>query len=312
MRIAMIGMGAVGSVFGMDLYNAYPEEFFAIASGSRYERLQAEGLMVNGEKYPLLVEQPSADSQPAEVIFVCVKNYGLEGALADMRPFVGEGTIIVPLLNGISVTPTLRWAFPQARVLFGIAMGIDARRTVNAIDFTTRGVLQFGWERNAEPYAPEVEQVRQILSRTPIPLEIAPDMERTIWKKFMLNVGYNQVTAAVDCFIYECSEVKEYFQLASAAMQEVVELARRRGVDLTETDREETERFMAAFPRTAQTSMHQDIKAGRITEVDYFSGIVEEYGREAGLATPVNAFLRQIIHGKEHQNQLHAKKIVNN
>ena len=36
MRIAMIGMGAVGSVFGMDLYNAYPNDFFAIASGSRY------------------------------------------------------------------------------------------------------------------------------------------------------------------------------------------------------------------------------------------------------------------------------------
>ncbi|MCX4266547.1 MAG: 2-dehydropantoate 2-reductase, partial [Firmicutes bacterium] len=76
--------------------------------------------------------------------------------------------IIVPLLNGISATPTLRAAFPQARVLFGIAMGIDARRTVNAVDFTTRGVLQFGWERNTEPYAPEVERVRQILSRTPI------------------------------------------------------------------------------------------------------------------------------------------------
>ena len=308
MRIAMIGMGAVGSVFGMDLYNAYPDDFFAIASGSRYDRLQAEGLQVNDARYPLRVERPAEDVAPAEVIFVCVKNYGLADALDDMRPFVGEGTIIVPLLNGISATPTLRAAFPQARVLFGIAMGIDARRTVNAVDFTTRGVLQFGWERNTEPYAPEVERVRQILSRTPIPLEIAADMERTIWKKFMLNVGYNQVTAAVDCFIYECSEVENYFRLASAAMQEVVELAKARGVDLTEADREETERFMAAFPRTAQTSMHQDIKAGRITEVDYFAGIVEEYGAAAGILTPINAVLREIIHGKERQNQLKSQQ----
>ena len=127
MRIAMIGMGAVGSVFGMDLYNAYPNDFFAIASGSRYDRLQAEGLQVNDARYPLRVERPAEDVVPAEVIFVCVKNYGLADALDDMRPFVGDGTIIVPLLNGISATPTLRAAFPQARVLFGIAMGIDAR-----------------------------------------------------------------------------------------------------------------------------------------------------------------------------------------
>lgn len=304
MRISMIGMGAVGSVFGMDLYNAYPEEFFAIATGRRYERLCREGLVVNDVRYPIRVEQPAAETVPADVIFVCVKNYGLADAIGDMRPFVGENTIIVPLLNGISATPTLREAFPQAKVLFGIAMGIDARRTVNAVDFTTRGVLQFGWEKNVEPYAPEVQIVREVLAKTPIPLEIAPDMERTIWKKWMLNVGYNQVTAAVDCFIYECTAVENYFRLTSAAMQEVVELAKARGVDLTEQDRIDTEKFMAEFPKTAQTSMHQDIKAGRITEVDSFAGIVVKYGIEAGVPTPVNAVLREIIRGKEVQNSL--------
>lgn len=304
MRLAMIGLGAVGSVFGMDLYNAYPEEFFAIASGSRYQRLTAEGLMVNDMRYPIKVEQPQADTVPADIIFVVVKNYGLESAIEDMRAFVGEQTIIVPLLNGISATPALRAAFPQARVLFGIAMGIDARRTGNAVDFTTRGVLQFGWEQNKEPYAPEVIQVRDILAATPIPLEIPEEMEHAVWKKFMLNVGYNQVTAAVDCFIYECTEVDNYFRLTSAAMQEVVEIAKASGVGLTEADREATEKFMAAFPRTAQTSMHQDIKAGRITEVDYFGGTVEEYGRRLGIATPINSVLRQIIRGKEEQNRL--------
>ena len=72
MRIAMIGMGAVGSVFGMDLFNAYPQEFFAIAAGNRAERLRAEGLQVNGENFPLLVEEPADGVQPAEIIFVCV------------------------------------------------------------------------------------------------------------------------------------------------------------------------------------------------------------------------------------------------
>lgn len=306
MRIGMIGMGAVGSVFGMDLFNAYQSDFFAIASGSRAERLKVEGLQVNGEKFAIKVEEPDKKTEPAELILVCVKNYGLAAAIEDMRPFVGEGTIILPLLNGISATPALRAAYPEAKVLFGIAMGIDARRTGHAIDFTTRGTLQFGWEQNAEPYAPEVALVRQVLERTPIPLEIPADMERAAWQKWMLNVGYNQVTAAVDCFIYECTEVENYFRLVRAAMQEVVELAKARGVNLSEADRENTERFMAAFPRTAQTSMHQDIKAGRTTEVDYFGGIVAEYGREAGIPTPVNSLLHEIIKGKERQAELKA------
>ena len=303
MRIAMIGMGAVGSVFGVDLYNAYPEDFFAIASGARAERLRREGLQVNGSVYPIKIEEPSANAAAADLIFVCVKNYGLQSAIDDMRPFVGSDTIILPLLNGISATPGLRATFPLARVLFGIAMGIDARRIVNSVDFTTRGVLQFGWEKNNEPYAPEVQTVLGILGKTPIPTEVPVDMERAVWKKWMLNVGYNQVTAAVDCFIYECTAVPAYFKLASAAMQEVVELAKARGVNLTEDDRTETERFMADFPRTAQTSMHQDIKAGRTTEVESFSGIVMDYGRKAGVATPVNAVLHEIILGKEEQNR---------
>lgn len=307
MRIAMIGMGAVGSVFGMDLYNAYPEEFFAIATGKRAERLRREGLQVNGVAYPIMVEEPTAATRPADVILVCVKNYGLDSAIEDMRAFVGEGTVILPLLNGISATPKLRAAYPKARVLFGIAMGIDARRTVNAIDFTTRGVLQFGLEKNAEPYAPEVALLNEILSKTPIPLEICPDMERACWKKWMLNVGYNQVSAAVNCFIWECTAVPQYFRLTSAAMQEVVEIAKVRGVNLTEEDRVETEQFMAAFPKTAQTSMHQDILAGRITEVDSFGGTVVEYGRESDVPTPINAVLSEIVRGKEAQNALHAK-----
>ncbi len=308
MRIGMIGAGAVGSVFGSDLYTAWPEDFFVIAAGERAERLSREGLVVNGEKFPARVEQPGPDARPAELIFVCVKNYGLESAIKDMAPFVGEGTVIVPLLNGISATPMLRAAFTQAKVMFGIAMGIDARRTGHAVDFTTRGVLQYGWERNAEPYRPEVLLVKQALDKTPIPQEIPADMERACWKKWMLNVGYNQVTAAVDCFIYECTTVPNYFRLTSAAMQEVVELAKARGVDLTEADREATEKFMAEFPRTAQTSMHQDIKAGRQTEIASFGGIVVAYGKESGVATPVNAVLQEIVLGKEEQNRQKASK----
>lgn len=302
MRISMIGMGAVGSVYGMDLYNAYPEEFFAIATGGRAERLRREGLVVNDVTYPVRVEEPCADTKPADVIFVCVKNYGLAAAIEDMRAFVGEGTVILPLLNGISATTKLKEAYPKARVLFGIAMGIDARRTENVVDFTTRGVLQYGLAKNKEPLAPEVALVADILAKTPIPTEICPDMEQACWKKFMLNVGYNQVTAAVNCFIYECSTVPQYFKLTSAAMQEVVDLAKVRGVNLTEEDRKSVEQFMADFPRTAQTSMHQDILAGRTTEVESFGGTVVQYGAEMGVPTPVNAVLSEIVRGKEVQN----------
>lgn len=127
-------------------------------------------------------------------------------------------------------------------------------------------------------------------------------MERTIWKKFMLNVGYNQVTAAVDCMIYECTTVANYFTLVRGAMQEVVALAEAKGVDLHAEDRLATEEFMASFPKTARTSMHQDILAGRMTEVDYFGGTVIEMSAEFGLVTPVNYVLQQIVKGKELQN----------
>lgn len=302
MRIAMIGLGAVGSVFGVELHKAYGDDFFAIAAGKYFTRMKNEGITVNDVNYKIKVEDGEAPATPADLIFVVVKNYGLDAAILDIKNHVGANTVIVPLLNGITATPRLQAAFPEATVLYGIAMGIDAFRAGNVVDFTTYGVIQFGFGKNVVPYEPAVQLVNEVLSKTPIPLEIPEEMERTIWKKFMLNVGYNQVTAAVDCMIYECTTVANYFTLVRGAMQEVVALAEAKGVDLHAEDRLATEEFMASFPKTARTSMHQDILAGRMTEVDYFGGTVIEMSAEFGLVTPVNYVLQQIVKGKELQN----------
>ncbi len=81
MRIGMIGLGAVGSVFGMELHKAYGDEFFAIASGKYFTRMENEGITVNSVNYKIKVENGEVPAIPADVIFVVVKNYGLDAAI---------------------------------------------------------------------------------------------------------------------------------------------------------------------------------------------------------------------------------------
>lgn len=298
MKIGMIGMGAIGCAYGAQLSLAFGDDFFAIANGRYYDDLSQNGIVSNGIEYKINVKN-SAQAIEADIIIFLVKNYSLDLAIADIAPFVGEKTILLPLLNGITAADTIRKAYPNNKVLDGLVIGIDATRLERGSHCSSYGLLQFGETQNIPPYSKAVQTVQSVLAKTEIPFESPEDMPRTTWKKFMMNIGCNQVSAVCDCLIYECSTIDGIKEITSSAMQEVVNLGKAKKINLFESDRIATENFLANFVKTAKTSMHQDMLAKRKTEVDSFGGAVIAMSNELGLKAPTNEFLVAVIKGKE-------------
>jgi 2-dehydropantoate 2-reductase len=253
-----------------------------------------EGLTVNGRSFPVRCLAPGEPVPPADLLLVGVKQHHLASAIEDMRSFVGEQTIIVSLLNGISSEEVLGDAFGPEKVLRAFVVANDPVRQGTKTSYTNMGRLVFGASSN-DPADPRVVAVKGILDRAGIPCEVPPDILRAQWWKFMVNVGVNQVSAVLRAPYRAFAEIPEVRSLMRQAALEVVALSEREGVHLTPADVDEMFRVIAKLAPEGKTSMLQDVEAGRKTEVEIFAGTVVELGRRHGVVTPVNALLGTMI-----------------
>ena len=111
------GLGAVGSVYASILYGYDRESVKVIVDAERASRYQAQGATVNGKKYDFDYVISQTPAEPADLILIAVKGNQLEESIESIRPFVGENTILMSLLNGISSEDILAGEFGDAHIL---------------------------------------------------------------------------------------------------------------------------------------------------------------------------------------------------
>lgn len=296
-NVAIIGAGAVGSALGSVLHEKLGNRFSFIAIGKRAKKIEENGLLVNGNRiYPLVTSD--VNLHKIGMVFLCVKNYSLESAIEDLKKVIDKDTVIVPLLNGVTAVSRLEEAFPENEVLYGIIMRTDANRTDENVTYSTLGEIQYGTRKGIEK--PEiVEAVGEVLKEAGINANSYEDMEYMQWRKWMVNVGSNQVSVLTTAQFKYFGQFEEIVYLMRDAMQEIVEIAKIKNIGITEKDREEIEQILINYPPEKKTSMLQDLEAKRRTEIDYFAGTVIKLGKEVGVPTPVNQTLYYAIKARE-------------
>jgi 2-dehydropantoate 2-reductase len=263
-----------------------PESVCFIASGARYERLHRDGVIVNGRRYAPAVVTPE-EATPADLLIVAVKHYHLDQAISEMKGAVGPHTIILSVMNGIDSEERIGAVYGASKVIYGLTLGIDAVREGNSITFKNQGRILFGEEKNAE-ITNRVRCISDLFTRAGIAHEIPPDMIRSLWFKFMINVGVNQVSAVLRATYGALQSSSEARDLMDSAMLEVIVIARTLHVDLSEEDIGEWYKVLGTLNPTGKTSMLQDVEAGRPIEVEMLAGTVVELGKRHGVTTPVN------------------------
>ena len=233
-----------------------------------------------------------------EVIFVCVKNYDLEQACGDMKKFITPETIIIPLLNSVTPTPALQKYFAGSKVLYGYISKIDAHRESSKFFYNIAGDIHFGYAKNYD-VSSELIAIRNILSVSGFGAYIDDDMLRGIWRKWMLNVGANQISALTEADYLQFGKIPEIEQVLRLAMHELLIIACYEGVNLSTEDIAELIKYLTTYPYPKKTSMLQDIQAHRKTEIDYISGDIIRLGRKWNCPCPVNLTMYYLIRSKE-------------
>ena len=294
-KVSVIGLGALGILFGNHLSKKMPkEDLRIIADQNRIEKYETDGVFCNGERCHFHYVAPEEVVAPADVILFTVKYNGLQGAIESVKSHVGENTIILSALNGITSEGLIGQSYGKDRVLSCVAQGMDAVKVGNQLTYDHMGMLCFG---DQEPGLPseKVKRVAAFFDRMELPYQVDSHMQKRQWGKFMLNVGVNQTVAVYEGDYGTIQREGQARETMIAAMREVIALSEKEGVHLTEEDLNYWLGVLDTLSPEGKPSMAQDLEARRFSEVDLFAGTVLALGKKFSVSTPVNQELYEKI-----------------
>jgi 2-dehydropantoate 2-reductase len=301
--VAIVGAGAMGAAYGSMFSEARGFSPFFVADGERYQRLKGQPLTVNGKAYAIPVVLPEEVREPADLVLVALKHHHLPEALPAITALVGPETTILSVMNGLESEQIIGAVCGMEKMVFAIAVGIDAVREGDRFVYARPGKIIFG-EGPETGDGSRVVRLREGLTRAAIPYETPADMMRILWWKFMINVGINQASAVLRAPYGVFHSSADARALMLLLMREVVALAGKVAINLTDKDLEDWFSVLSTLAPGGKTSMLQDIEAGRKTEVEIFAGKVVALGAETGVATPVNQAILHIIKAMEDRERM--------
>ena len=296
--VALIGLGAIGTPIAHKLYCSYKDSFALVASGKRRERLEASNMTINGEEFsPKIVSLSSEMTQPIRLLIVCVKNYHLENAVVDIQNVIEKDTIILPLQNGISSYEFFKKQFPSNTILQGFVQGPNTKRVGESFEYTNPGVMHIGDQANS--ILDIAAEVYAFLKVADVDVHLEQDIRTMVWKKWMLNVAGNSVTALTNADYKDFKGSMELQSLCEIAMKEFQKIAKAENILLTDDDVQDVLNYYINYNGSKRTSMLEDVCNKRQTENDYLSGKIKELATKHNIDIPVITTLYQLIRIKE-------------
>ncbi|MFJ7724971.1 ketopantoate reductase family protein [Neobacillus sp. NPDC097160] len=286
--VSIIGLGALGILFGNQLSKKMQiEDLRIIADKDRIKRYEEDEIYCNGERCHFHYVTPEEVCEPADLLIFAVKFNGLNDAIQAVRHHVGEHTIILSLLNGITSEAIIGDTYGMDKVLYCVAQGMDAVKVGNKLTYDHMGMLCFG-ERESGYVSQKVKMLAAFFEKMDVPYEADSNMVRRQWGKFMLNVGVNQTVAVNKSNYGEVQKSGKARETMILAMREVIALSEKEGVCLTEEDLNYWLKVLSTLSPEGKPSMAQDVDARRLSEVELFAGTVVSLGEKYGIPTPTN------------------------
>ena len=289
-RIAIVGMGALGVLYGNYLTEHLGRERVGfVVNAERRERYGRMEISANGHRCDFRLIDANETGNPADLVIFAVKATALQQAMEDAAGQIGPDTVLLSVLNGITSERLLEQRFGGKNVVYCVAQGMDAVKLGGALTYTVMGQLCIGVP--SEEKLPALDAVCALFDRIGMPYSREADILHRLWGKFMLNVGVNQVVMVFEGTYGTIQAPGRPREMMIAAMREVLELSKYEGVKLTEDDLNFYVELMNTMSPQGMPSMRQDGLAHRRSEVELFSGTVCRLAKKHGLSVPVNEWL---------------------
>lgn len=299
MKIAIVGAGAMGSLFGGYLAAGDSAVALVDVNADHIRAIRRDGLRlrIGNETRALsvLATTDPAEVGPVDLIVVFCKYLHTAKAIRAAQPMLGPDTIVWTLQNGIGNVDLIGEVVPADRIAKGLTSMTAVIEAPGAVGTDFHGESEtFLWPVAGAPDERH-RNVVETFTRAGLPAYLEPEIDYRIWRKLVVNAGLTILSASVNVGIGPVGESEAGQRLLLSITEEVVAVAQAAGVRLEFEDAwgylEELRR--KAFEHIGSTTV--DLQAGRLTEIDAMSGAVVREGRRLGVPTPTNSVMTDLV-----------------
>ncbi|MEX2643007.1 MAG: 2-dehydropantoate 2-reductase [Acetobacterales bacterium] len=304
MKIAIVGCGAMGSVYA-GLFATAGHHVWAIDSWAAHvDAIRERGLRVEGASGDRTVRIDAttdpADAGPCDLVVIATKASGVGAAAAAAEALLGPDTIVLTIQNGLGSADAAAAVLGRERLAIGVVGGFGASVVAPG------HVHHNGWElvRLGEMEGPATARLRRVAAlwqEAGFRVRTFDDIHQMVWEKLICNTTFSGPCAILERTIGEVMADPDAWPVARGCAREAFVVARAKGIAIGFDD---VDGYVRAFGETipgARPSVLLDHVAGRRSEIEVINGAVPREGRAAGIATPVNETVVALVMAKERR-----------
>ena len=302
MKIAVVGTGAMGSVYAGLLASAGNEVWAIDTWREHVDAIRERGLRIEGASGDRTVRLDATTdaSEPGscDLVIIATKADGVASAAASIGPLLGDDTLVLTIQNGLGAAERICRHLPPDNVLLGVAGGFGAsirgpgHAHHNGMELIRLGELGGG-------ITERLERIGGVWRDAGFNVRCFDDINQLVWEKFVCNVTYSGSCTVFECTIAGVQGNEHAWRVASNCAAEAYAAGVAKGVRFSFDDPVAHVREFGRKIPHSRPSMLQDYLAKRPSEIDAINGMVPVVAREVGTAAPYNEVVTAIVKAKE-------------
>lgn len=304
MRIAILGAGAMGLLFGG--YLSRENEVYLLCRGEeKINKINNEGLKIeeaDGKTstfYPIAVPVGSTDVPTLDVLILFVKTGASKDALEENKHLISENTILMTLQNGSGHEQLLKNYADEKQIAIGVSLDGSFLAGKNEIRHTGSNATYFGMLSGEENET--LSQLEKTFNTCGFETYLSDKVKHFVWEKLIINTASSVLSGILGMpqgYVYQN---KSTWEIIKALVSETVAVAAADGIMLDyKTQLKRVETLVTTNPEGIP-SITVDLKEGRKTEVDSISGSVVYYGKKYQIPTPTHNMAVNLVHAMEEK-----------
>jgi len=302
MRIAIVGCGAMGSVYA-GLFASAGHEVWAIDRWREHvEAIRKNGLRLEGKSGDRTVKvnatTEAKDAGPCDLVVLATKAMHVGAAADSLKPLLGKDTPVLSIQNGLGGPETAADILGRERVMVGVVGGFGASMKGpghahhNGMELVRLGEL-------GGPVTPRLRKVEEAWRAAGFTVKVFDDIDQLIWEKLICNCAYSGPCGLTDRTVGEVMADPDLSKVSAACASEGYAVAMKKGVKLGFTDPVAYVRDFGSKIPNARPSVLLDLMAKRLSEIDVINGSIPRVGKQVGVAAPVNETVTALVKVKE-------------
>ena len=304
MKIAIIGTGAMGSIYAARFAKAGHEVIAIDIWQEHVDQINKDGLIIDGPDGRITAKNIKAstnflDLKRCDVYIIATKALDLEKSLEYLKDQVELNSPIITIQNGLGSGDIIVKHMPKNILILGVAEGFGASLIAPAhVTHTANKKIRLG-SISQKVGEKKLENIVSTWRSAGLKTEIYENIEQLVWEKLLCNVTLSGPCSIFGCNVKDLLNNKEHWAFALKCMQEAYSVGLAKGIPFSFEDPIEYVTDFAKRVGSAKPSMLQDFETKKKTEIDFINGAIPPLAAKYKTSSPFNDHVCKIIHDAE-------------